>query len=238
VRRADALVEMARRAMAVDPTSAKRPEPGVIVLIDHHTLLGQLTSTGVCELADGAALPPATARRLACSAGILPVVLDGKGRPLDLGHTQRYASASQRLALMVRDGGCVFPGCDRPQWMCDAHHLDPYPSGPSNLANLALVCEAHHHTVHEGGWTLSATDDGGWLARSPAGVERVRPPRRRQPSPDPPAPSIANDDSANPWHGDAPDAIEHTPELGQEPADKRAEAPPDQHAAQLDLLAS
>jgi Domain of unknown function (DUF222) len=187
VRRADALVEMARRAMAVDPPSAKRPDPSVVVLIDHETLAGQLAAAGVCELADGTAIAPETARRLACTAGILPVVLDGKSRPLDLGVTQRFATPAQRVALMVRDGACVFPDCNRPRWMCDAHHLIEHPTGPTDLENLALVCDAHHHLVHEGGWTLEPLPDGGWLARSPAGVERRRPPRRR-PSPDPPAP--------------------------------------------------
>jgi hypothetical protein len=179
VRRADALVELARRAMAVDPATAKKPEPSVVVLIDHQTLLGQLLEAGVCELSDGTTISPATARRLACEAGILPAVLDGPSRKLDLGYTQRLASAAQRLALMVRDGGCVFPDCDRPSWMCDAHHLDPFPSGPTDLDNLASVCEAHHHLVHEGGWILAPLPDGGWRARSPGGLVTIRPPRER-----------------------------------------------------------
>jgi hypothetical protein len=193
VRRADALVEMARRAMAVDATTAKRPEPLVIVLIDHLTLSGQLTEYGVCELIDGTPIAPATARRLACSAGILPIVLDGKSRPLDLGATQRFATAAQRIALTVRDRSCVFPGCDRPHSICDAHHLVEHPVGPTALENLALVCEAHHHLVHEGHWQLRPLDDGGWLARGPTGVERVRPPRTREPSPDTPAPPTDTD---------------------------------------------
>ena len=150
---------MAKRAPSVDPTSAKRPEPLVIVLIDHLTLTGQLNDHGICELIDGTLIPPDTARRLACTAGILPVVLDGNSRPLDLGTSQRYASPAQRLALMVRDRGCVFPGCNRPHWMCDAHHLLEHPAGPTDLENLALVCEAHHHLVHEGGWKLTMTPD-------------------------------------------------------------------------------
>jgi Domain of unknown function (DUF222) len=202
VRRADALVEMAERAMAADPTSSKRPEPSVIVLIDHQTLAGQLAATGICELADGTPIAPDTARRLACAAGILPVVLDGTGRPLDLGAAQRYASAAQRLALMVRDRGCVFPGCDRPHSICDAHHLVEHPAGPTRLDNLALVCEAHHHLVHEGRWTLQPLPDGGWLARSPTGVERIRPHRGRPPSPDPPAPDPHDIDSDRPEQRD------------------------------------
>jgi hypothetical protein len=188
VRRADALVEMANRAMTVDPAAGgRRPEPTVVVLIDHQTLTAQLAATGICQLAGGTPIPPATARRLACSAGILPVVLDGKSRPLDLGTTQRYASAAQRLALMVRDQGCVFPGCDRPPPLCDAHHLTPFPAGPTDLDELASLCHDHHHLVHEGGWTLQPLEDGAWQARSPTGEERTRPPQQRQRWPDPPA---------------------------------------------------
>jgi hypothetical protein len=193
VRRADALVEMAKRAMTIEPTTGRRPEPTVMVLIDHQTLAGQLTAAGVCQLADGTEIAPATARRLACTAGILPVVLDGKSRPLDLGTAQRYASPAQRLALLVRDRGCVFPGCDRPHWICDAHHLKPFPIGPTDLARLASLCDAHHHLVHEGGWTLEPLADGGWRARSPDGIERVRPPRQRERWPDLPATPVEDD---------------------------------------------
>jgi hypothetical protein len=188
VRRADALVEMARRAGAVDPDAMQRPEPTIVAVIDHRYLLDQLASAGagVCQLDNGNPIPPATARRLACSAGILPAVLGGASVPLDWGRTRRLASATQRQALLVRDGGCVFPGCDRPHTWCDAHHLTPYPNGPTNLDNLASLCDAHHHLVHEGRWTLQRLPDGAWTARSPHGTQHHRPARTT--SPDPPAP--------------------------------------------------
>jgi hypothetical protein len=186
VRRADALVEMARRAGAVDPSAMQRPEPTIVAVIDHRHLLDQLATAGVCQLDDGNPIPPATARRLACSAGILPAVLGGASVPLDWGRTRRLASPTQRQALVVRDGGCVFPGCDRPHAWCDAHHLTPYPNGPTNLDNLASLCDAHHHLVHEGRWALRRLPDGGWTVRSPDGIEHHRPARTT--SPDPPAP--------------------------------------------------
>jgi hypothetical protein len=189
VRRADALVELARRAGAVDPTASglRRPDPTLIALVDYQLLLGQLDAAGVtCQLADGTPIPAATARRLACNAGILPAVLGGRSVPLDWGTTRRLATPAQKLALMVRDGPtCVFPDCDRPWTWCDAHHLSEFPRGPSDLDNLALVCDTHHHVVHEGGWTLQPLADGAWQARSPRGLTKVRP--ARPPSPDPPA---------------------------------------------------
>jgi hypothetical protein len=88
---------------------------------------------------------------------------------------------------MVRDRGCVFPGCDRPPPLCDAHHLTPFPVGPTDLDELASLCHDHHHLVHEGGWTLQPLADGAWRARSPTGIKRVRPPRQRERGPDLPA---------------------------------------------------
>jgi len=35
----------------------------------------------------------------------------------------RHASRAQRRALELRDGQCVFPGCDAPVNWCDAHHV-------------------------------------------------------------------------------------------------------------------
>jgi hypothetical protein len=180
MRRADALVELARRADAVDPTTQglRRPDPALYALIDHRVLVDELTGAGVCcQLADGTPISPATARRLACTAGIIPAVLGGDSVPLDWGRARRLATPAQKLALMIRDGDtCVFPNCDRPWTWCDAHHLTEFPRGPSDLENLALVCDTHHHFVHEGRWTLRHESDGGWLARGPTGVQLHRPP--------------------------------------------------------------
>jgi len=50
-------------------------------------------------------------------------------------------SPAQRKALIVRDGGCIFPGCDRPASWCDAHHIIHWlDSGPTDLWNLCLLC--------------------------------------------------------------------------------------------------
>ncbi|MGH2815218.1 MAG: HNH endonuclease signature motif containing protein, partial [Actinomycetota bacterium] len=71
--------------------------------------------------------------------------------------------------LVVRDGGCAVAGCDRPPAWCQAHHLRHWlHGGPTNLTNLALLCRAHHRTVHEGGWRLIRGPDGRFTtSRSP-----------------------------------------------------------------------
>jgi hypothetical protein len=82
-----------------------------------------------------------------------------------VGRTTRVVQPAQRMALAVRDGGCVFPGCDRPLAWCDAHHLWHWvDGGPTDLANLALLCRAHHRTVHEDGWQLTRGPDGQFTA--------------------------------------------------------------------------
>jgi hypothetical protein len=112
------------------------------------------------------------AARLRTAARLLPPALGGgPTRPLEVGRASRVVSAAQRAALVVRDGGCAVAGCARPPAWCEAHHLRHWlHGGPTDLANLALVCRAHHRAVHEGGWRL---------ARDPNGRLTATPPYRR-----------------------------------------------------------
>jgi hypothetical protein len=102
------------------------------------------------------------AERLRAAAALLPSVLGGAPtQPLEVGRTSRVVQPAQRTALAVRDGGCVFPDCARPLAWCEAHHLRHWlHGGPTDLANLALLCRAHHRAVHEGGWQLQRQPDG------------------------------------------------------------------------------
>jgi Domain of unknown function (DUF222)/HNH endonuclease len=114
------------------------------------------------HLEDGATAEGGLTERLRAAMALLPPVLGGApSQPLDLGRTTRVVSPAQRTALAVRDGGCVFSGCDRPLAWCEAHHLWHWlDGGPTDLVNLALLCRAHHRAVHEGGWRLVRGPDG------------------------------------------------------------------------------
>ena len=120
--------------------------------------------------------------QLRAAMTLLPPTLGGAAsQPLDVGRATRVISPAQRSALAVRDRGCVIPGCERPLAWCEAHHLWHWiDGGPTDLWNLALVCRAHHRTIHEGGWQLTRGPDGR-LTATP-GPPPLRRPRRRQPS--------------------------------------------------------
>nr|WP_300052120.1 HNH endonuclease signature motif containing protein [uncultured Nocardioides sp.] len=109
----------------------------------------------------GEAITAAHARRLACTAKILPVVLGGDSLPLDLGRTRRLYTPAQRKALLVRDHTCRAEGCDIPGTWCEAHHLHPWHTGgPTDLDNGVLFCSHHHHRAHEPRWRLERLANG------------------------------------------------------------------------------
>jgi Domain of unknown function (DUF222)/HNH endonuclease len=121
--------------------------------------------------------PHDLADRLQAAIHRLPPILGGApSQPLDVGRSSRVITPAQRSALAVRDGGCVVPDCDRPLAWCEGHHLVHWADGgPTDLANLALVCRAHHRAVHEGGWQLTRGPDGHLTATRPHRHHRRQP---------------------------------------------------------------
>jgi hypothetical protein len=120
----------------------------MIVTID---LTQLVAGTGVSQVAAGGQIYTSQARRLACTAGIIPLVLGGKSQPLDLGRTRRLFSPDQRKALIVRDRQCRVEGCTIPAAWCEAHHYTtPWPrGGRTDLADGILLCSHHHHRIHD-----------------------------------------------------------------------------------------
>jgi hypothetical protein len=93
-----------------------------------------------------------------CDADVSRVVMQGESEILDLGRATRVPTPAIRHALVIRDGGCRFPGCDRPPQWCDAHHIVHWlHGGPTALANLILLCRYHHTRVYQG---LATIHDG------------------------------------------------------------------------------
>ncbi|HKG49216.1 MAG TPA: DUF222 domain-containing protein, partial [Actinomycetales bacterium] len=125
----------------------------------------------------GVPLSAGLARRLACDATVIPMVLGSASEPLDVGRATRLIPPAIRRALIARDRGCAFPGCRRPPRWCDAHHIQHWSEGgPTSLVNLVLLCDFHHDVIHHGQWTVTITD-GRPLFTPPAWLDPTRSPR-------------------------------------------------------------
>jgi hypothetical protein len=157
-RRGQALVSMAEFALAnLTDAGPGAPARQVLVTVPWAVLTG---AAGSGHLDRSGPVSGSTARQLACDAGISGVVTGQPGDVLDVGREQRFVTDRLRQALVVRDRGCVWPGCHRPSAQAEAHHLVPWQhGGGTSLENLALFCSSHHHRVHaEEGWESGLLD--------------------------------------------------------------------------------
>ena len=101
-------------------------------------------------------LHPQDVERLLCDASISRIVTGPDSLPINLGRARRTPSAAQRRAIVARDQGCRWPGCNRPAGWCQAHHARPWhQDGPTDVDNLILFCDHHHDVVHRPGWTIT-----------------------------------------------------------------------------------
>lgn len=184
-RRADALVrltQIAANSAEVPARGADRPQ--VIVTMNLDDLRAGLASATL--LGNGEELSACEARRLACDANLIPVVLGAQGQPLDVGRSHRLFTGALRVALNLRDEGCAFPGCDALPSACEAHHIEPWHSGGLTcLANGVLLCPFHHRMVEpdpcrrpEYCWQITLDDVGNPLFTPPRQVDLQRRPRQ------------------------------------------------------------
>jgi 5-methylcytosine-specific restriction endonuclease McrA len=138
----EALLAVAEAALAQPDASRPGGERYQVVVHADHAALAE-DGEGGCELEDGSAIAPETARRLACDAS---VTRDGR--------KARTIPPALRRALKRRDRGCRFPGCENRRFL-DAHHVHHWArGGPTTLENLVLLCRRHHRLVHQGGYAV------------------------------------------------------------------------------------
>lgn len=164
-RRVDGVHRLAKKAIKVDDGQVAGTAVTMLVTIPLDALRSGL---GSAQLPDcGTEIPASIARILAAEAEIIPVVLGGKSQPLDLGLARRYFSEAQRRAMVIRDGGCVGPGCDAPPSWCDGAHIRPAGYGPTDLDNGILLCWRCHQLLDLHGWQIRRTDDRWWWTPPP-----------------------------------------------------------------------
>ena len=155
-RRADALVEMAHRAMTA-PANGKRPEPLVIIHTDADTfeaalarVLGceppePLGTDRLCETDDGTVIGPSQMIEQALLGHVRRLVYEAPGVILDYGRSQRLFKGALRQAIHARDRECDHPGCEIPARRCDIdHHIEWDNGGHTTHTNGRTKCSYHH----------------------------------------------------------------------------------------------
>ncbi|RIK09915.1 MAG: hypothetical protein DCC49_04835 [Acidobacteria bacterium] len=159
---ADALMEMA----SAEPESKGAIGRAAVILVAE---VGEISAAaGAIEVGDGFCSVD-VARRLMCDSTMQLVLRDSEGQIAALGVNSR--SVPEKLARVVRarDKTCQFPGCDKTRFTEIHHVIHVADGGKTVLRNLALICFAHHHLIHEGGWRLEGSIPGGLRFISPDG---------------------------------------------------------------------
>ena len=162
--------------------------PQVMVTIDYRDLLTRLGNDGDAahrattehtgNLLFTGPVTASTARKIACDADIIPVLLGGEGRILDIGRASRVFPPHIRKALTARDQGCAFPGCTIPAPWCEAHHITYWSrGGTTGTDNGTLLCSHHHHLIHKEQWTIQLRTGIPWFIPPPHIDPRQKPRR-------------------------------------------------------------
>ena len=182
----DGLVGACKAALAAGGLPAAGGlRPQVMATIDYRDLLGRLDGPGspaggTGSLAFTGPVTASTIRKLACDADIIPVVLGGGGRILDIGRASRVFPPHVRKALTARDQGCAFPQCTIPSPWCEAHHITYWSRGGSTgTDNGTLLCTHHHHLIHKEQWTVRMHSGIPWFIPPPH-IDPARTPRRNR----------------------------------------------------------
>ncbi|MGH9003011.1 MAG: DUF222 domain-containing protein [Acidimicrobiia bacterium] len=182
-RRADALGDICRFFLDHQQTrrgGRHRPHLNLIIDLERH-----LTHPGAgATTPDGTRLDRASVDRLLCDSALHRVLTAGRSTILDYGSATRTIPAPLFNALVIRDRHCRFPGCDRPAHWCEGHHVRFWDhGGPTQLANLVLVCSRHHHLLHRPGWHAKLLPDATLEITDPHGRHRTTSPPTSRPPP-------------------------------------------------------
>ena len=146
-----------------------------ILVVAHTDAITGADPAARCEIPGTGPIPRSELERLACQADLFGILFNGNGLPLWHGRRTRTVSPQQWRTLVARDRGCVLCGASPSH--CHAHHIIPWSppaAGPTDIDNLTLVCNRHHHHIHQHNLTLTRGPDGGWTAES----NNRRPPNR------------------------------------------------------------
>jgi hypothetical protein len=167
-RRADALGTVCRHFLdhqRVRPGGRHRPH--ISISVTHEQLAAGVGGTYVDT---GAVVSDVEQRALLCDAAVHRLLVEGRGAILDYGRAVRAVPVDLYNALVLRDQGCRWPGCDRPASWTDAHHVWAWEhGGPTAIDNLVLLCRRHHRKAHSAEWHVKLLVDGTFETTGPDG---------------------------------------------------------------------
>jgi hypothetical protein len=156
-RRADALLDLVRRAVSAPDGLPRQAKTSLVVTIKLEELQHGCRGAGLTL--GGEPLSTETVRRMACDAQVIPAVLGTHGEVLEQGRAERLFNRAQIRHLWLRDRHCTFPGCTKPATWCDAHHLLHWADGgPTDTDHGALLCQRHHTVVHSNRYAGEVVD--------------------------------------------------------------------------------
>jgi hypothetical protein len=152
-RRADALHDLATRAIGADPD----PDRATVVIHADATVVdGQVAGNGF--LGDVAVCQTTVLRSL-CDARVEVAVHGPDGITVGVARATQQIPWWLRRQISARDLTCRFPGCERQ--IRQIHHVVHWSNGgETNADNLCGLCWHHHHLVHEGGWNVEGNPNG------------------------------------------------------------------------------
>ncbi len=149
-----------------DKDGTPRHRPHVEINLDAD-LLGHDRCCG--STVDGDPLSASATEAYLCDSKIQRFILSAEV-PLSIGRESRTVPLDMYRAVAKRDGGCRYPGCNRKIAWCEAHHIWFWRNGgPTELANLVLLCSRHHHQIHRRDWYLKLLPGGTVMVTTPGG---------------------------------------------------------------------
>jgi hypothetical protein len=204
-RDADALVDLASRALsdgALPTEGGERPQ--IVVTVSLAVLQGRI---GTAHLALGGPINTDIARRLACDAEVIPVVLSSRGEPLNIGRATRTVPTAIRRAVLLRDGGVRFRGVQyRLAGATSTISCTGSTTARPAWENCVALCGRHHRLLHHFPWQIQMTSGIPEFYPPPGSTAPAHqpPPHQPRPHPHPPVMTGANAATAIGPRSDAP----------------------------------
>jgi len=159
-RGADAFEQLCAAALRVGdaPTNhGERPHVMVVFSAAEYAALGNAPELTTGRfLGSGQTVTGREVRNLVDDCEVFRLVLDEQGTPIEVSTSVRTVPVGLWRALLIRDGGCVWEGCDAPASWCDVAHGNRSftRGGKLSLDNSLLLCRRHHRRFDKGSYSV------------------------------------------------------------------------------------